>query len=171
MIKTTKQLEITKSRIADFRAMLAELTNIPAEQVENSVLHQAQLAAIRSTIESLTKEIMIYESLRKGQLCAVKGGNFDELARILIQTRIAKGWTQTRLAEEVGIDTQQIQRYEANDYEGTSLARLYEVVDALEIPLTFEQLTVTKDSFEPNPDIARIQEKVSGRGQLFKMAA
>ncbi len=171
MIKNKKQLEVTKSRINDFKATLAQLTSSPKDPQESDILQKAQLSAVRSTIQSLEKEAATYESLSEGQICSVKGGSFDELARILIQARMAKGWSQTRLAEEMGIEPQQIQRYEANDYETTSLARLYEVVDALAISLSFDALTVTKDDFEPNETTVAIQQKIIDRQQLFTMVA
>jgi HTH-type transcriptional regulator/antitoxin HigA len=171
MIKNNKQLEITKRRIADFETTLEELSSIVSEQIEDVVFHKAQLSAIRNTIQELAKEVSAYESLREGQLCAVLGGVFDELPRILIQARIAKGWTQTRLAEEIGIDTQQIQKYESNDYEAVGLVRLYEIVDALEISLSFDRTLVSKDNVERNETAKFIQQKVIDRGQLFQMQA
>ena len=42
---------------------------------------------------------------------------------MLVKARIARGWTQRQLAEALGMADQQIQRYEANDYRSTSLAR------------------------------------------------
>ena len=45
--------------------------------------------------------------------------------------RIARGWTQRQLAEALGMAEQQIQRYEANDYRSTSLARLCDIANAL----------------------------------------
>jgi transcriptional regulator with XRE-family HTH domain len=49
----------------------------------------------------------------------------------LIKARIAKGWSQRRLAEELGVAEQQIQRYESTGYTAASLARLCDVVAAL----------------------------------------
>jgi len=54
-----------------------------------------------------------------------------ELSTVLVKARIARGWTQRQLAEALGMAEQQIQRYEANDYRSTSLARLCDIANAL----------------------------------------
>jgi transcriptional regulator with XRE-family HTH domain len=51
----------------------------------------------------------------------------------LIKARIARGFSQKELADKLGLKEQQIQRYEASDYETASFARLKEIVSALEI--------------------------------------
>lgn len=168
MIKNNKQLEVSKTRLNEFQASLVELTQ-EKEAFLNPVLQKAQISALRSSIKELEQEISIYESLREGELCTIIGGQFHEIARILIQTRIAKGWTQSRLAEEIGIEPQQIQRYEATDYEGAGLTRLYDVIDALEVSVSFDRITVAKDSFSPNPETEAIQQKIIERKQLFSM--
>ena len=168
MIKNSKQLEVTKARLDEFRKAILALNN---ELEQNPILKKAQIDALRSSIEEFEREIKTYESLREGQLCAVMGGQFHEIARILIQIRIAKGWKQTDLAREIGIEPQQIQRYEATDYEGASLTRLYDIVDALEVPLSFNRIVVSKESFELNAEIDAVQNILIGRKELFKMTA
>lgn len=168
MIKNNKQLEVSKTQLNEFQSSLTEL-NTEEGTLLNPILQKAQISALKSSIKELEQEISIYESLREEQLCTVIGGQFHEIARILIQTRIAKGWTQSRLAEEIGIEPQQIQRYEATDYEGAGLTRLYDIVDALEISMSFDRITVTKDGFLPNPETEEIQQTIIDRKQLFSM--
>ena len=64
--------------------------------------------------------------------------SFDELPKALVQARIARGWTQKDLADRLGLNEQKIQDYEATDYQRASLARLREVVRALEIEIREE---------------------------------
>ena len=54
-----------------------------------------------------------------------------ELPTVLIKARIAQGLSQKDLAERLGLQEQQIQRYEATDYASASLTRIREVVSAL----------------------------------------
>ena len=54
-----------------------------------------------------------------------------ELPSVLIKARIAQGLSQKDLAERLGLQEQQIQRYEATDYASASLTRIKEVVSAL----------------------------------------
>ena len=58
------------------------------------------------------------------------------LATLLVKARIARGWTQRRLAEALGVAEQQIQRYESTDYRSASLARICDVADALGVAVT-----------------------------------
>jgi HTH-type transcriptional regulator/antitoxin HigA len=58
------------------------------------------------------------------------------LAEALVKARIARGWTQRRLSDELGVAEQQVQRYEATGYVAASLARLADVADALGVTIT-----------------------------------
>ena len=58
-------------------------------------------------------------------------GTLAELATVLVKARVARGWTQRQLADALGVAEQEVQRYEANGYRSTSLARLCDIADAL----------------------------------------
>ncbi|MFN0055014.1 MAG: helix-turn-helix domain-containing protein [Planctomycetales bacterium] len=51
----------------------------------------------------------------------------------LVKARIATGLSQRALAKRLGLKEQQIQRYEATDFQSASLSRLQEIVRALGI--------------------------------------
>jgi HTH-type transcriptional regulator / antitoxin HipB len=53
----------------------------------------------------------------------------------MIRARIAVGMTQKELAEKIGVQEQQIQRYEANNYRAVGFDRLQEVMFALDITI------------------------------------
>ncbi len=59
----------------------------------------------------------------------------EDLPKTLISARIASGMTQKGLAHRLGIKAQQIQRYEATEYESASFARIRKVVQALGLRL------------------------------------
>ena len=169
MIKNNKQLEVSKTRLQEFLSALNELYTHtePAEPI----VHKARIAAIKSSIATIEEEIETYESLKNGSISYIKGGDFDDLARILIQARLAKGITQAQLGEEIGIDQQQIQRYEANDYESTSLARIMDIVDALEVSLELKNITTGKSHFAANTANDEVQNKISRQRQILKIVA
>ena len=48
-----------------------------------------------------------------------------------MQGRIAAGLSRQELATKLGIKEQQVQRYEASDYQSATLARVAELVKAL----------------------------------------
>ncbi len=56
----------------------------------------------------------------------------------MIRARIARGLTQKDLAKRLGIKEQQIQRYEETDYASASMARVNQVIKALDIEVKEE---------------------------------
>ncbi|MGB2865755.1 MAG: helix-turn-helix transcriptional regulator, partial [Sedimentisphaerales bacterium] len=55
----------------------------------------------------------------------------EDLPQILVKARIARDYTQKKLAENLGIKPQQIQKYEITGYRSASWKRILEVMDAL----------------------------------------
>lgn len=135
MITNDVQYRNTKTLLAQFNQaaenLEAELADAP-----DGKLHQLQIDAVRSQAGDLEAEISAYEQLRSGTTTSFTANSLADLATLLIQGRIARGWSQRRLAEELGIAEQQIQRYEANGYATTSLTRLCEVAAALDLQIT-----------------------------------
>jgi transcriptional regulator with XRE-family HTH domain len=96
---------------------------------------KANLRTIESPAEAieLATSIAGYESLKRGRAVSLELASLRELPGALIKARIARGWTQERLAEELDMPKQQIQRYEATEYASASLRRLLEIIEALDI--------------------------------------
>ena len=78
------------------------------------------------------------QKLRSGKPKKLKRSSFHRLPLELIRARIARGLTQRDLAMKLGIKEQQIQRYEETDYASASLARINEVIKALDIEVKEE---------------------------------
>lgn len=93
--------------------------------------HTLLLEAGKGHLEELRRELGEYEALRGGAVPAGTLGSIEDLPLALIRARIASGWTQARLAEELGVSEQQVQRDEANAYRSASLERLRRIADAL----------------------------------------
>lgn len=74
---------------------------------------------------------VVVDAVRTGSVASFDAPSLEQLAAVLVKARIARGWTQRQLAEALGMAEQQIQRYEANDYRSTSLARLCDIANAL----------------------------------------
>jgi HTH-type transcriptional regulator/antitoxin HigA len=70
--------------------------------------------------------------------------SFTEIPIALIKARITAGMTQKQLAEKIGIQEQQIQRYEANDYASISFARLVEIAQILGVNIRAELSIVSE---------------------------
>lgn len=133
MIKNERQYRITRAQAEKFEKTITELEAAPEEKRIHPKLRTAQLNGLRSQLADLREELAEYESLRSGQRRVLELNSFDDLPRALIQGRIASGMSQEEFADRLGVKAQQVQRYEATDYMGASLARVGEVVKALGI--------------------------------------
>jgi ribosome-binding protein aMBF1 (putative translation factor) len=134
MIKNERQYRITKAQADKFTKALHEMTTSP-QRAGHPVLRKAQIEALQSQLEDLHREMAEYETLRSGKRKAVALGSLEELPKTLIQARIAAGLSQEELAAKLGIKPQQIQRYEATEYQTASLERVNEIVRVLGVKL------------------------------------
>ncbi len=171
IVKNDKHLSITQSRIKDFENTFDHLLNVSNDGICESILNDARKSAVSNTIKELKQKAEVYIALRDGAFPVVTGGQIYDIARILIQARIAKGWSQSDLARAIQIEPQQIQRYEATDYEGAGILRIFEVVDALAISLKFEDLTVRKENSKIMVVNTNQNEDITSRGYILELVA
>jgi len=134
MIKNERQYRITKAQAEKFEKAIQETTRSPKGEV-GSLLRKAQIDAMESQLGDLHHEIEEYETLRSGHRKVVALSSLEDLPKLLIQARIAAGLSQEDLAVKVGLKPQQIQRYEATDYQSASLERVNEIVRVLGVKL------------------------------------
>lgn len=131
MITNERQYRISKAELRRFEeANDAQQTSAPGKGVDPRV-HDAMGASLRSEIEELRAQIKRYEDLRDGHVNQRELEGFLDLLTALVEARIAAGLTQKALAERLGLQEQQVQRWEANLYSGVGMERLQEVADAL----------------------------------------
>jgi len=137
MITNERQFRITKSQLDRLNAAVADFDVEEASRRSGSrILADAELAALKSQSSELYNELREYEALKSGAITVLKTNKLSELPTILIRARIARGLSQRELAERLGMQEQQIQRYEAEGYASASLRRLTEVADALHLNVT-----------------------------------
>jgi ribosome-binding protein aMBF1 (putative translation factor) len=133
MIKNERQYRIAKAQAAKFeealRTFLAESRN---DRRTHPRLIKAQKDAMQSQLESLHRELTEYEDLESGNMPPPDLEYISIVPRDLIRARIASGLSQKELAKRLGMPEQQIQRYEAKEYESVSLARISEVAKVLQ---------------------------------------
>ncbi len=129
MITNEVQYRSTKARLAQFEQAVANLEGELAPPDRKR--RELELGALWSQASDLDAEIREYEVLRSGSLKTFEALTLADLAGALVKARIAKGWTQRQLADELSVAEQQIQRYEATGYASASLARLCDIAEAL----------------------------------------
>lgn len=134
MITNEVQYRATTAHLERFeeaaRNLEARLGSSPTK------LARLELDAVRAQAEDLRSELEDYERLRSGEVSTFEASSLAELATLLVKARIARGWTQRRLGEALGVAEQQVQRYEATGYRSASLARICDVAEALDVAVT-----------------------------------
>ena len=124
MIKSHRQLKVSKDRLSGFEAAYAQgLKSLPSTHI--------RLRAIESVCVTLRRQIREFEALLAGDESSVIVNGLHDLPKALIQLRILRGLTQKALAENLGVKAQQIQRWEHEDYENISFSRLEEIAEVL----------------------------------------
>ncbi|PSB46618.1 helix-turn-helix domain-containing protein [Chamaesiphon polymorphus] len=131
MIKNERQYKITKAKLEDLETALTAIDR------HDPLLHPRQILgrvnSLERTIRDLRTEIDEYDRLKNGEVAEIEVKSLAELPIALIKARIAKGLTQKQLAERIGIQEQQVQRYEAADYDTISFDRLITIAQILGI--------------------------------------
>lgn len=132
MITNERQYKITRSEAEKFKGALAGFEVAAAARANvHPRLLQAEREALESQLEDLQVELDSYEALQDAEAPVIEIHEFSGLAEGLIKARIAAGLSQKDLADRLKLKPQQIQRYEAERYEGASLKRLTQVIEAL----------------------------------------
>jgi hypothetical protein len=122
------QYRVTKAAVKRFEQAL-EAGREQDTQLDPR-LAETMKEGIESEINALREQLAEYEAFRSGQVTGFSV-EFEHLADALIRARVAAGLTQKQLADRLGIQEQQVQRYEAKEYEPASFARLKEIIWAL----------------------------------------
>ena len=130
MIRTTNQLTVTQKKIADLKKTIAEHENRKGEM--DPMDHRIEAIGLNHLLRKMENEVEEYlrlsdESYRSGSLSF----NIKEFPTILIKARLIRKMSQSDLARQIGVEPQQIQRYEASSYAGASFDRLVEIQRAL----------------------------------------
>jgi len=134
MIQSERQLGVASSQLRKLgEAHVAVETKLEAQ---HSWIVELEANALKSQISEITAEINEYNMLKSGELGFAEQYALADLPTVLVKARIARGISQTDLANAIGIKPQQIQRYEATAYMGASLSRLIEVSEFLEVRIS-----------------------------------
>ena len=131
MITNERQYRIARAELRRFEeAIEAQRRSLPSTDVDPRV-HKAMGTSLQSEAEELRAQIQCYEDLREGRIDHRELEGLRDLPTALIEARIAAGLTQKALAERLGLQEQQVQRWEASLYSGVGVERLQEIIDAL----------------------------------------
>jgi HTH-type transcriptional regulator/antitoxin HigA len=134
MITNDRQYRIVKSQIENFQESL-EMFSLDSEDTKDvhPKILEAEKRAVNYQLQQLLAEVKEYEDLKAGNIIITEVHNLKELPLVLIKSRIANGLTQSDLAQILGMKEQQIQKYEAEQYESVSLRTLLRIAEILKI--------------------------------------
>lgn len=131
MIKNDRQYKITAAQARKFELAIDELRASESHSQLHPKLLKAQLDALKSQYDELWEDLRDYDSLKQHRPAQIEANSLEELPTALIRARIALDLSQADLALRAGLKAQQIQRYEASNYETATLSRLSDIAKAL----------------------------------------
>jgi HTH-type transcriptional regulator/antitoxin HigA len=174
MIKNERQYHITKSKLKKFNEAIKIIEE--TQNDEDPLLVKLQLDSIRSQIEVFEIEIAEFEKLKSGEIDYFSTDIFN-LSEGIINSRIAKGLNHKELGDLLGVSEQQVQKYESENYKGTSLNRLQEIISILGIRVETIFKLSQDDSLDTNVDflipedlnICEIRKKIKRRQTTFEI--
>lgn len=131
MILNERTYRITKAQADKFRQAIADAEAASPPANVHPRIYKASIDAMRSQLETLTEELDAFDRLKSAAGKKRLQESVDNLGLLLIQARIARGFTQRQLGERLGLHMQKIQQYESTGYAGASITRIREVLTAL----------------------------------------
>jgi DNA-binding XRE family transcriptional regulator len=125
MIKNDKQYKITNKRIVEINDAIKKAKALGKADAKR----QAYINSLVIVQKRLHGELKEYLKLKDKGVTVLKKVNLKMLPSVLIQYKIAKGYTQKQYSQILGIKEQQLQRYEAENYSSVSFGRLLEYLE------------------------------------------
>jgi ribosome-binding protein aMBF1 (putative translation factor) len=171
MIKNDKQYKITIQRLNEFLEAYEKTEN---DKSEDNLMKELKLNAFNFQIKELQNEIDEYEKLKKGLTNSVTIDAIEKIPEVLIKARIAKGWSQSDLANVLEMKEQQIQRYESDNYSTASIWRISKIIEVLDVYTHNMRFDVKKPEFLvpkgwDSANIEAAQQIISERKSLLQL--
>jgi DNA-binding Xre family transcriptional regulator len=133
MIKNEKQYKITKKKLQEFNvAILKKQTG----QDHLSVQDKLVLVSLLVMREQFESEIATYEYLKTNKSSLLNERSIDELPELLIEYKVQAGLTQKEFSQKIGMKEQQLQRYEAENFNSISFKNLLKILHAIGLEIT-----------------------------------
>lgn len=133
MIKNEKQYKITKKKLQDLNEVILRKQNgtdpLPAKD-------RLLLVSMQDMKGQLENEIDTYDLLKELNSPILEERSIDELPELLIEFKIRSGLTQKEFSQKVGMKEQQLQRYEAENFNSISFRNLLKILHAVGLEIT-----------------------------------
>lgn len=169
MIKNKKQYTAMRKQ---WEALIEEIRDAKSilECGSNAEL-RLQLGAFERGLVKLQDELEEYEKLTSKSLSWLEFDSFkDDMNKAIMSFRIASGISQKKLAEEMFIQEQQIQRYEQTDYLSASFERILQLLEALGVRMILKK-DFKQDILKATPaKVWQLNEEIKKRGRILQIA-
>lgn len=137
MISNEKEYRATKIALSEFEEALMGYDVLKSiKDGVDPIIAKAQMSSYERQAARMREQLSAYEALRDGKVREIEAQSLAELGKSLIEARIGRGMSQRELANLAGLQEQQIQKYEKDQYSSASLRRIAHVGAA--IGLRFE---------------------------------
>ena len=133
MIKNEKQYKISKKKL---QVIYEEIDRIKAGREHLPAKDELNLVSLRLFQEQLENEIDAYDLLKELNSPVLKERSIDELPELLIEFKILSGLTQKEFSQKIGMKEQQLQRYEAENFNSISFRNLLKILHAVGLEIT-----------------------------------
>ena len=128
MIATDHQYAVTADRLARFERSLEAVG-----EGGGNPFARAQASSLREQVTALKQQMSEYDDLRSGGVREIVAETLADLPVALIKARIARGLSQSALAELLGSKQQLVQRWEAERFRGATFETLTRVARILRV--------------------------------------
>lgn len=136
MIKSTRQYNDTKKLLTKYSKLLNDSLPVDDDDLENELY----VNSLKTIIRDLENQLKEYEILETGNIQILSCTKLEDLPVNLIKARIASGVSQKKLADQLGISPQQVQRNETNDNQQLSAKKLQGISDALGLEIEISKI-------------------------------
>ena len=133
MIKNEKQYKITKKKLEEFTEAILKKQN---SHDPLSATDQLILISLQDMQEQFVNEIAVYERLKTNTSFRLDERSIDELPELLIEYKVQSGFTQKEFSQKIGMKEQQLQRYEAENFNSISFKNLLKILHAIGLEIT-----------------------------------
>ena len=146
MIRTDSEYRRALQRLADEsetlrvqREHLSEM-GLSTEEVDRAM---QPMISFRAQLE---EEVEAYTQMKRGDLGQLE--SLTSIGRWLVGARIARGLSQSDLADKLGVDPSQVSRDERNDYRGVTAERAQRILEALGVRFKAEAESLLEGDVE-----------------------
>jgi len=149
MIKNEKQYKITKKKLL---GIYDEIMKIHGTREHLPAKERLILISLVTLQEQMENEIAEYDLLKANKANILTSRSISELPSLITEYKIASGLTQKEFSKKIGMKEQQLQRYEAENFQGISFKNLIKILLAMGLDFTITNTRARETTKkQPNP--------------------